>query len=135
MPRTAPPINRPSTSPSPARLWVAPATTSSDDSATTLAKLVAVVVMFMAVIVPSSSGCRVPRVDATASREPTWDRACHIQGEMFRETSALGGLEIQLVFYRGFGAGVVPKVWVGGCTMLAEPKLSAAFINRSANSG
>ncbi len=26
----------------------------------------------------------------------------------------------------------VPKVWIGGCTMLAEPKLSAAFINRSA---
>ncbi len=42
-------------------------------------------------------------MDATASRQPTWDQACHIQGEMFRETSALGGLEIQLVFYRGFG--------------------------------
>ncbi len=42
-------------------------------------------------------------MDATASRQPTWDQACHIQGEMFRETSALGGLEIQLIFYRGFG--------------------------------
>ncbi len=42
-------------------------------------------------------------MDATASRQPSWDQACHIQGEMFRETSALGGLEIQLVFYRGFG--------------------------------
>ena len=42
-------------------------------------------------------------MDATASREPTWDRACHIQGEMFKETAALGGLEIQLVYYRGFG--------------------------------
>ena len=42
-------------------------------------------------------------MDATASREPTWDHACHIQGEMFRETAALGGLEIQLVYYRGFG--------------------------------
>lgn len=41
-------------------------------------------------------------MDATASREPTWDRACHIQGEMFTETAALGGLEVQLVFYRGF---------------------------------
>lgn len=41
-------------------------------------------------------------LDATASREPTWDRACHIQGEMFEATTALGGLEIQLVFYRGF---------------------------------
>jgi hypothetical protein len=41
-------------------------------------------------------------LDATASRQPTWDRACHIQGEMFEATAALGGLEIQLVFYRGF---------------------------------
>lgn len=42
-------------------------------------------------------------LDATASREPTWDRACHLQGEMFAETAALGGLDIQLVYYRGFG--------------------------------
>jgi hypothetical protein len=41
-------------------------------------------------------------MDATASREPTWDRACQIQAEMFRETGALGGLEIQLAYYRGF---------------------------------
>jgi pimeloyl-ACP methyl ester carboxylesterase len=41
-------------------------------------------------------------MDATASRAPTWDRACRIQGEMFEATAALGGLEIQLVFYRGF---------------------------------
>ena len=42
-------------------------------------------------------------MDATASRQPTWDRASHIQAEMFTETAALGGLEIQLVYYRGFG--------------------------------
>ncbi len=42
-------------------------------------------------------------MDATASREPTWDRASHIQSEMFTETSALGGLAVQLLFYRGFG--------------------------------
>ncbi|WP_119462296.1 VWA domain-containing protein [Rhodospirillaceae bacterium SYSU D60014] len=42
-------------------------------------------------------------MDATASREPTWDRACHIQGQMFKETAALGGLDIQLAYYRGFG--------------------------------
>ena len=42
-------------------------------------------------------------MDATASREPTWDRACQLQGEMFRETAALGGLDIQLCYYRGFG--------------------------------
>src|SRR5215469_17568029 len=42
-------------------------------------------------------------LDATASRQPTWDRACQIQGEMFQATESLGGLEIQLVFYRGLG--------------------------------
>ncbi len=41
-------------------------------------------------------------MDATASREPTWDRACHIQGEMFEQTANLGGLEIQLCYYRGY---------------------------------
>jgi hypothetical protein len=42
-------------------------------------------------------------MDATASRSPTWDRACQLQGEMFEATAALGGLEVQLVFFRGFG--------------------------------
>lgn len=42
-------------------------------------------------------------LDATASREPTWDRACHIQAEMFREADSVGGLDIQLAYYRGFG--------------------------------
>ena len=42
-------------------------------------------------------------MDATASREPTWDGACQIQGEMFDATAALGGLSVQLVYYRGFG--------------------------------
>lgn len=41
-------------------------------------------------------------MDATASRQPSWDRAARIQAEMFRETAALGGLDIQLVYYRGY---------------------------------
>lgn len=41
-------------------------------------------------------------LDATASREPTWDHACHIQAQMFEETTTLGGLAIQLCYYRGF---------------------------------
>ncbi|WP_156013126.1 VWA domain-containing protein [Thioalkalivibrio sp. HK1] len=41
-------------------------------------------------------------MDATASRERTWDRACHIQGEMFTVTDAIGGLSVQLCHYRGF---------------------------------
>lgn len=51
-------------------------------------------------------------MDATASREPTWDRACQIQGEMFQATSALGGLDVQLVYYRGFRE-CQASPWVG----------------------
>jgi len=42
-------------------------------------------------------------MDATASREPSWDQASHLQAEMFSATTALGGLTIQLCYYRGFG--------------------------------
>ncbi len=41
-------------------------------------------------------------MDATASREPTWDHACSLQGEMFVAADALGGLDVRLAFYRGF---------------------------------
>jgi hypothetical protein len=40
-------------------------------------------------------------LDATASRQPIWDTACQLQAEMFRETGAIGGLSVQLVYYRG----------------------------------
>ncbi len=41
-------------------------------------------------------------MDATASREPTWDRACRIQSEMFTEAARVGGLSVQLCHYGGF---------------------------------
>lgn len=41
-------------------------------------------------------------LDATASRQPAWDQACQLQGEMFEAAAHLGGLDIQLVYYRGF---------------------------------
>ena len=42
-------------------------------------------------------------LDATASRQATWDLASQVQGEMFLEAGRVGGLEVQLAFYRGFG--------------------------------
>lgn len=42
-------------------------------------------------------------LDATASREPTWDQASRLQAQMFAETAALGGLDVQLCYYRGYG--------------------------------
>lgn len=40
-------------------------------------------------------------MDATASRQPSWDSAISVQGQMFLETERLGGLDVQLVYYRG----------------------------------
>jgi len=40
-------------------------------------------------------------LDATMSRQPTWDQACRLQAEMFGEAATVGGLAIQLVYYRG----------------------------------
>jgi len=51
-------------------------------------------------------------LDATASRQPTWDRACELQAEMFAEAASLGGLDIQLVYYRGFGEFEASE-WLG----------------------
>src|SRR5271156_334462 len=59
-------------------------------------------------------------MDATASREPTWDHACGIQGEMFVAADALGGLDVRLAFYRGFGEFKVSTMNSGG-TALAPP--------------
>jgi hypothetical protein len=41
-------------------------------------------------------------LDATMSRQPTWDTACRLQADMFREAASIGGLDVQLVYYRGF---------------------------------
>ena len=40
-------------------------------------------------------------LDATMSRQPTWDSACALQADMFREAAGVGGLDIQLVYFRG----------------------------------
>ena len=42
-------------------------------------------------------------LDATMSRQPTWDTACRLQAEMFEEAGKVGGLEVQLVYFRGYG--------------------------------
>lgn len=56
-------------------------------------------------VTPSTGGRGrlVFAMDATASRRATWDEAQRIQAEMFRATASLGGLDIQLVFFRGLG--------------------------------
>lgn len=52
---------------------------------------------------PSSAhrGRLIFALDATMSRQETWDVACSLQADMFREAAASGGLDVQLVYYRG----------------------------------
>ncbi|HLA19930.1 MAG TPA: VWA domain-containing protein [Pseudolabrys sp.] len=58
-------------------------------------------------------------LDATMSRQPTWDTACALQADMFREAASIGGLDIQLVYFRGLGE-CRASGWVAGTERLAE---------------
>jgi hypothetical protein len=50
----------------------------------------------------SKTGRLIFALDATASRQASWDRACQLQSNMFLATQAIGGLAVQLCYYRGF---------------------------------
>jgi hypothetical protein len=52
---------------------------------------------------PGQRGRLIFALDATMSRQPLWDTACRLQADMFREAAAIGGLDVQLVYYRGLG--------------------------------
>jgi len=51
----------------------------------------------------AARGRLVFALDATMSRQPTWDLACEMQAEMFDAAAAVGGLAVQLVYFRGVG--------------------------------
>jgi hypothetical protein len=57
-------------------------------------------------------------LDATMSRQPTWDTASKLQADMFREAGSVGGLDVQLVYYRGL-AECRASPWVGEPLRLA----------------
>jgi hypothetical protein len=52
-------------------------------------------------VAPGQRGRLIFALDATMSRQPTWDAACQLQADMFREAAAIGGLDVQLLYYRG----------------------------------
>jgi hypothetical protein len=57
-------------------------------------------------------------LDATMSRQPMWDTACQLQADMFREAAAIGGLDVQLVYYRGLAECRASR-WVSQAERLA----------------
>ena len=48
----------------------------------------------------TGTGRLIFALDATASRNETWDMACQLQGDMFQAVASVGGLSVQLVYYR-----------------------------------
>ena len=58
-------------------------------------------------------------LDATMSRQPTWDTACKLQAEMFQEAQSIGGLDVQLVYFRGVGECRASR-WVSEPAALAS---------------
>jgi hypothetical protein len=67
-------------------------------------------------------------MDATMSRQPTWDMALALQGEMFRAVKAIGGLDVQLVYFRGAGECRSSK-WV------SDPDALSALMTQVACAG
>ena len=58
-------------------------------------------------------------MDATMSRQPSWDLALELQADMFKAVKAVGGLDVQLVYFRGFNECQASK-WVGDPDALAR---------------
>src|SRR5262247_1045680 len=74
-------------------------------------------------LTPATAGGQRGRLifalDATLSRQPTWDTACRLQGEMFTEAGKIGGLDVQLVYFRGFNECRASR-WVSDATGLRD---------------
>jgi hypothetical protein len=67
----------------------------------------------------AQSGRLIFALDATMSRQPTWDRAVTIQASMFDAVGKTGGLSVQLVFFRGLDECRASK-WVINAAALRD---------------
>jgi hypothetical protein len=56
-------------------------------------------------------------LDATASRQPTWDRAAGLTAQMFEAVGTIG-LDVQLLYYRGYNECVASR-WLSDARALA----------------
>ena len=69
--------------------------------------------------VTGGRGRLVFAMDATMSRQPAWDTALSIQADMFHEAGKIGGLDVQLVYFRGIGECRASR-WVSEPDRLAK---------------
>src|ERR1700753_1824695 len=71
---------------------------------------------------PHAAGARgrlVFALEAPMGRQPTWDMACALQADMFREAAGIGSLDIRLVYYRGFNE-CRASGWISDSAQLAK---------------
>jgi hypothetical protein len=66
----------------------------------------------------SGRGRLIFAMDATMSRQPSWDLALQLQSEMFQAVKEVGDLDVQLVYFRGFNECQASR-WVGDPDALA----------------
>lgn len=71
----------------------------------------------------SKSGRLIFSLDATMSRQPTWNRAMTIQSSMFDAVGKAGGLSVQLVYFRGLDECRASK-WVINAAALRDLMLN-----------
>jgi len=67
----------------------------------------------------SGRGRLIFAMDATMSRQPTWDLALKLQADMFLAVKEVGGLDVQLVYFRGLNETRASK-WVSDPEALAQ---------------
>jgi hypothetical protein len=104
------------TTPAPKTAGEIAETASSDDD-------VAEFIRQMKSVAPSATDGRRGRLifamDATMSRQPTWDMALKLQADMFIEVKAIGGLDVQLIYFRSYDECRASK-WVSDPEALAR---------------
>jgi len=66
----------------------------------------------------SGRGRLIFAMDATMSRQPTWDLALTLQSDLFSAVKEVGGLDVQLMYFRGFNECQASR-WVGDPDALA----------------
>ena len=72
---------------------------------------------------PRQRGNLIFGLDATASRERTWDTASQLQASMFLEVVGIGGLDLQLIYFRGMrgvNAECKASPWISDPVALAR---------------
>lgn len=82
----------------------------------------------LAPLATGQAGRLVFALDATMSRQPSWDLACSLQARMFEVAASTGGLAVQLVYFRGL-MECRASGWVG------EPQRLNGLMSRIACEG